>query len=226
MRISQHAIQAYEIFYPLESRLSDDEIERRVRDAVSVGSEIEPQLAMSMLGRRASRPETQPSRYVLHAERTGIFVIVKHTVVTFLRFVSLAQHNIAVSACGAGAPITGARIRWASNPGSYQADSASAVLIEDHLSRSSEYPRSIRKVLDGLSCPAGVLWRDLGVFPDLASTKQERWQVRFDLSRVPWSRMEYGWLVVFKGKVFYVFEAKFAGARWGVSGSLPADPLT
>lgn len=104
IRVTNHAADNYCIFYPLRVRVeSPEDLRERVRVAVRAGEEINPDVAQRLCGRMG---DSRNSRYVLHAERTGLFVLVDNVVVTFLRFYSTRQHRLAVSLYGPGAPIS------------------------------------------------------------------------------------------------------------------------
>lgn len=103
-RPSQHAVEALALFYPSADG-------RSVIDEVGRGVEVEPATAVAMVGRSRHRPG---STYVLHRERTGLFVIaVDRTVVTFLRFYALEQHQLAARLWPGGDPPTTVEPTWA-----------------------------------------------------------------------------------------------------------------
>jgi hypothetical protein len=91
--VSRHALEVYQLFYP-------DADEEVLLGALSVGLSIPNAIALKMVGRRSPHRMQQGS-YVLHVERTGIFVLSdprdgRMDVITFLRFYSIMQHRLAV----------------------------------------------------------------------------------------------------------------------------------
>lgn len=97
---SDHAIESLSLFYPR----ADGPM---VLGEVARGVEVEAGVAARLVGRHHLVPG---SAYVLHRERTGLFVLAGDTVVTFLRFYSLHQHELAVLLWpGGDAPTCAAR---------------------------------------------------------------------------------------------------------------------
>lgn len=92
MGASHHAVEALALFYP---RVTEAELLLEV----TRGVRVEAGAAVKLVGRDHAR---KGSDYVLHRERTGLFVLSGRTVVTFLRFYALAQHEIAVRLWGKG----------------------------------------------------------------------------------------------------------------------------
>lgn len=121
--IHPHAIEAYERFYPLDQILTDDQIEARVERAVLKGEIIDRQVGLQLVGRPYEKKGvTNPGYFVLHAQRTGLFVIQDAVVVTFLRFYSRMQHDQAVKMYGPGEPVDGRSVPWVNNPSSPSPD--------------------------------------------------------------------------------------------------------
>ncbi len=90
---SHHAIESLCLFYPRAD-------EATVEAEVSRGVFVEPAIAVRIVGRQNAR---RGSAYVLHRERTGLFVVAPDgTVITFLRFYALAQHELARTLYGDG----------------------------------------------------------------------------------------------------------------------------
>lgn len=102
MIVTSHAVDALALFYP---RTADEE---SVRDEVSRGVAVEGGTAIRLVGRQNLRPG---SNYILHRERTGLFVLAGQTVVTFLRFYALSQHELACTLWPGGDPPT-CEARW------------------------------------------------------------------------------------------------------------------
>lgn len=91
--LSAHAFEQYQIFYPESSKF----------DAVltfEVSDKIEHEYGRNLVGRRYR--ENPSEEFFLHPERTGLFVHLPETalVVTFLRFYSFAQFQLAVKLFG------------------------------------------------------------------------------------------------------------------------------
>lgn len=118
--VTTHAIEALAQFYPRTGGSAD------VRSEVDQGVPIQREVALRLAGRGRARPDAAQSAYVLHRERTGMFVLrdaddlsthdlpdpidlredVDVLVVTFLRFLSLDQFRLAVQLYGPGDPVT------------------------------------------------------------------------------------------------------------------------
>ena len=97
--LTTHVQDSYRIFY---MDAEDEDIIQAVEDA----EEIEPTIALRMVGRRNSHAE-QSGKYRLHRQRTGIFVVAEDcTVITFLRFYSRIQYDLAIRLYGEGDPLT------------------------------------------------------------------------------------------------------------------------
>lgn len=120
LHVSKHAMDAYELFYPLRHLADNPERAGRVLDAIATGVPLPLGEALRLVGRSVDRPDAEQSAYVLHQERTGIFVIARNrnrgtgepVVVTFLRFVSYLQHTMACDMYGRGTEPTGTNIPW------------------------------------------------------------------------------------------------------------------
>lgn len=86
--ISEHGMNAYAIFYPM----ADGKDLIRELDA---GEAIERATGMALVG-RTERDQNGDTRFLLHRERTGLFVISNGVLVTFLRFYSVEQYRTAL----------------------------------------------------------------------------------------------------------------------------------
>lgn len=100
--ITPHATMRYREFYPDAER-------RDIRRSIVASQDIEREIARRLAGR--SRVTSGDSTvFLLHPERTGLFVTDPSSgdlvVITFLRFYSLAQHELAVHLYGEGEPVT------------------------------------------------------------------------------------------------------------------------
>lgn len=100
--LSNTAHERYCRFYP-RARYED------VLFALSLAKEVDPSIAMSLVGRPH---QAYNSRYLLHPEHTGLFVICGGTVVTFLRFCSLSQHKNANNLFGPPPSPVSACVLW------------------------------------------------------------------------------------------------------------------
>jgi hypothetical protein len=99
---THHAVDALCLFYPRAD-------EATVLAEVSRGLRIDPSIAVRLVGRQHGRPG---ATYVLHRERTGLFVVSGDgAVITFLRFYALTQHELACTLYGPGDPPT-CTARW------------------------------------------------------------------------------------------------------------------
>lgn len=104
-RLTRHAVEAYHIFYP---GASEDQVSAELSQALSVPSAI----ALKMVGRRGPHPRSEGS-YRLHRERTGIFVLSKdEVVITFLRFYSWRQYQLACRLYPGDIPEPTCSSRW------------------------------------------------------------------------------------------------------------------
>jgi hypothetical protein len=110
LSVSEHSVDRYRLFYPSADG-------RSILDAIETGTEVDWQAIWAFLGRRGEPPST--ARYILHPERTGVFVVICEPdrrwdrIVTFLRFYGLAQHTQACRLWPGGSPVT-ARTNWLS----------------------------------------------------------------------------------------------------------------
>jgi hypothetical protein len=91
-QLSKHVHDSYRRFYPLAEH--DDLVK-----AIESSEPIDTNIAARLVGRRYARSD---SAYLLHKERTGLFAIANGVVITFLRFYSYSQHQLAVTLFGAG----------------------------------------------------------------------------------------------------------------------------
>lgn len=99
-----HAIEALGLFYPGADG-------RDVIREVEAGIEIETGTAVALVGRSRCRAG---NRYVLHRERTGLFVVAEGgAVVTFLRFYAREQYALACRLWPGGDPPTTVEPPWA-----------------------------------------------------------------------------------------------------------------
>lgn len=93
---TDHAVDRLGLFYPGADG-------KTVIDEVGRGVLLEPETAAALVGARA-RPGY---RYVLHRERTGVFVLTAdRIVVTFLRFSTFQQHELARRLWPGGDPVS------------------------------------------------------------------------------------------------------------------------
>jgi hypothetical protein len=98
--VSAHARERYAEFYPTADLA---EILREV----NAGTVLELPAALALMQGGGAGWESSTSAYVLHRERSGIFVISEAgTVVTFLRFYARWQHTAAVRDYPGGGPPT------------------------------------------------------------------------------------------------------------------------
>ena len=153
LRMTHHAIESYTVFYPrtLASAIPDE-----VRRGIPIPSgEVQ-----GLCGRRSG--DGSGSGYVLHRERTGIFVVagavatltadpvvldVPLVVVTFLRFYSLDQRRTAVAMYGAGDPVSSTcAARWRVAEAEAAVDTAEA-----QSAAHSPKPGRTRVVVNGIS---------------------------------------------------------------------------
>lgn len=104
--IPDYAIARYRVFYPKATR-SD------MREEAEAALEIEGPTASALVGRRATL-RGSVSRYRLHQQRTGLFVLDGNRVVTFLRFYSLRQYDMACELWPGGLPLKGCTAKWVS----------------------------------------------------------------------------------------------------------------
>lgn len=116
LHVSHHAVESYRIFYPT----ADVDV---VKGAVAAGLVISNPIALKMVGRRSPHKDMRGS-YVLHVERTGIFVLsdVEQpqdaplidlvTVITFLRFYAYNQYTLAKRLYPQGAAPPTADATW------------------------------------------------------------------------------------------------------------------
>lgn len=99
--VSRHALERYAEFYPA-AEIGD--IEAEVTAALPIERAAATALAQGAGVRHARHDH---ATYLLHRERTGVFVVSAHgVVVTFLRFYGLAQHERAVELWPGGDPPT------------------------------------------------------------------------------------------------------------------------
>lgn len=99
---THHAVEALARFYPRADG-------RQVMDEVERGVPVEPGTAVALVGRARFRFD---SSYVLHRERTGMFVLVGQRVVTFLRFYARKQHDLAVQLWPGGDAVSTTEPLW------------------------------------------------------------------------------------------------------------------
>lgn len=109
-RLSSHVFDSYREFYPAAQR---HEIEAEVR----AGLEIDGAIAARLVGRKG---QSEDDRYILHRERTGLFVWAinktdEWTVVTFLRFKARNQYDLATSLYPGGDAPTCSIASWLKN---------------------------------------------------------------------------------------------------------------
>jgi len=97
--LSPHALRRYREFYP---HVEDED---GVWQAILAAEAINPHVAQRLAGRRRTL-DANAGGFWLHAERTGVFVVVEQCVVTFLRFYSSAQHDLARRLYGDGETVT------------------------------------------------------------------------------------------------------------------------
>jgi len=91
VKITRSTMDAYAIFYPTAD-------ENDVRLVVEQGLVIENAIALKLVGRRSPHHRMSQGSYVLHPERTGLFVLSDlpdQAVVTFLLFYSWLQFRLA-----------------------------------------------------------------------------------------------------------------------------------
>lgn len=163
MRVTHHATESYAIFYPQQRGVYD--ILREVELAVPIPAEAAP----GLLGRRGLRADVAPSRYLLHRERTGLFVIAAESdvVITFLRFYSRAQHDQARALWPGGDPVT-CRATWATSPDPTHAPdpapepelvvSVAQALVRGHQRDREDWRAAVRQaVAGGCSVPSGEI---------------------------------------------------------------------
>lgn len=105
VQVSRTALEAYQEFYP-EAGDAD------VLEALKKGVVAQHGVALRLVGRRSPHQRHRGS-YVMHAERTGIFVLsdVQNemiVVITFLRFLSYRQYLMACRLYPGGAGPTAA----------------------------------------------------------------------------------------------------------------------
>lgn len=110
LRWNGHALLRLREFYP--NATAHD-----MRSAVKASELIAPEVGATLRGMGKVR-DTDRGDYLLHPERTGMFIRVwdgtTATVITFLRFYSLQQHRLAVELYGPGEPVSDAcTARWA-----------------------------------------------------------------------------------------------------------------
>ena len=99
--VSRHAVERYAEFYPAAEI---EDIEAEVADALPIERAAATALAQGAGMRRARNDH---ATYLLHRERTGVFVVsALGVVVTFLRFYGLQQHEAATKLWPGGPPPT------------------------------------------------------------------------------------------------------------------------
>jgi len=111
--VSAHAIEAYNLFYPTADR-------DVLVGAVEAGLLISNPIALRMVGRKSPHRSMGSGSYVLHVERTGLFVLSdpegadksRVTVITFLRFYSFNQYTLAKRLYPKGAAPPTATATW------------------------------------------------------------------------------------------------------------------
>lgn len=113
--VTTHVVEAFELFYPPEDFTPPGQ---RVLQTLAEGVPVEPSIALRLVGRDHDPRDGTTSSYVVHAERTGMFVVVERpprdpAIVTFLRFYSVRQHELAVRLPGPGPEVTGKGVPWA-----------------------------------------------------------------------------------------------------------------
>jgi hypothetical protein len=107
IRPTHNAIESLCLFYPRAD-------EEAVLEEVAQGLPIDGEIAVRLVGRQRL---VEGSRYVLHRERTGLFVLRDpDVVITFLRFYAHSQHVLACTLWPGGDAPT-CKARWNSPDG-------------------------------------------------------------------------------------------------------------
>lgn len=107
MHLTAHVLDSYREFYPTAE-------EADLLTALQKGVSVAVPIALKMVGRTGLRSDHRGA-YILHEERTGIFVLDDEELVTFLRFYSLQQYRLACRLYPGGTTPT-AQARWNVKP--------------------------------------------------------------------------------------------------------------
>lgn len=90
--LSNNVHEQYQRFYPMAAH-------NELVAAIEAAEPIDRNIAARLVGRNWAR---EGSDYLLHRERTGMFVVTCSVVVTFLRFYGFSQYELAVKLFGDG----------------------------------------------------------------------------------------------------------------------------
>lgn len=117
--IANSAVRRYEEAYPPDrAGWTDDRTRERIWDSLDHLDAVDlTEADARAIGVLTSADHEAGDRLVLHPERTGILVIRRGMVVTFVGFYGFEQHSRAVSAYGPGLAPTARGIRWVSAAG-------------------------------------------------------------------------------------------------------------
>lgn len=144
LALTHHALAAYRIFYPSAS-------ERDVWEAMLASVDVPFSVGHRLRG-KGYRRDNDSGSYLLHPERSGLFIIEGTAIVTFLRFYSATQRDLAEQLYPGGKTPTCEGAPW------YVAPPPVPTVCGETLDRVA-VSKGARKALGGLEAALEVLPR-------------------------------------------------------------------